>query len=221
MQPHQAHQQALAHVLWLGGTPCTGKTSVAKRLAGKYALRLYHYDRREGAHLALSRPERHPAMREDNAPTPDQRWVLRPIEEMVRATTAAWAERFAMVVDDLLALPRTPPVLAEGPGLLPECVAPLLTDPRQALWLVPTEAFKRATQPTRGGRPAIWTSDPERAYGNLLALDLRLAVDVKRRAGELGLTVLDVDGARSLDETAAAVARHFAPRLPTSGPSPG
>lgn len=215
MQAHRAHKEALAHVLWLGGTPCSGKTSVAGRLADRFALRLYHYDRHERAHAALGRPERHPAMCEHGAMTLDQRWVLRPVEEMVRATTAAWAERFEMVVADLLALPGAAPVLAEGPGLLPECVAPLLSSPRQAIWLVPTEAFKRATQPTRGGAPMDGTSDPERAYRNLIALDLQLAVNVKRRAGELGLTVLDVDGMRSLDDVAAAVAKHF--RLPGAG----
>ena len=209
MQAHHAHREALAHVLWLGGTPCSGKTSVARRLADSYALRLYHYDRHERAHAALGHPERHPAMREYAAMTPDQRWVLRPVAEMVRAMAAAWAERFEMVIDDLLALPGAAPVLAEGPGLLPECVAPLLASPRQAIWLVPTEAFKRATQPTRGAAPMDRTSDPQRAYRNLIALDLQLAVDVKRRAGELGLTVLDVDGTRSIDEVAAAVARHF------------
>jgi len=123
---------------------------------------------------------------------------------------AAWRERFEMVVADLLALPRTPPVLAEGPGLLPGCVAPRLTSRRQAIWLVPTEAFKRATQPTRGGAPANQTSDHARAYDNLIALDLRLAAYVKERAVDLGLPVLDVDGTRPLADTAVLVAEHFA-----------
>ena len=217
MQPLQRYKQDLAHVLWLGGTPCSGKTSIARRLVDLYPLQLYHYDRRERVHLALSRAERHPFMRADGDMTMDQRWVLRSVDVMVQATTAAWEERFEMVVDDLLALPRTPPVLAEGPGLLPGCVAPLLTGAGQAIWLVPTEAFKRAAQPLRGGAPAIETSDPELAYRNLIALDLQLAADVKGRAEELGLTVLEVDGSRSVDAMAAIVADHFGPLLRGAG----
>jgi hypothetical protein len=205
-----AHRQGLAHVLWLGGTPCSGKTSVAKLLAEQYAVQVYHYDRHERAHLARSSPEQHPFQVAESALTMDERWVLRPVEGMMQATLAAWRERFEMVVADLLALPRTPPVLAEGPGLLPGCVAPLLTSRRQAIWLVPTEAFKRATQPTRGGAPANQTSDHARAYDNLIALDLRLAAYVKERAVDLGLPVLDVDGTRSLAGTAVLVAEHFA-----------
>jgi hypothetical protein len=74
---------------------------------------------------------------------------------------------------------------------------------------VPTEAFKRATQPTRGGGPASQTSDPERAYRHLIALDLQLAVNVRRHAEERGLTVLTVDGSRSIADTARVVAQHF------------
>jgi hypothetical protein len=210
-------KQDLAHILWLGGTPCSGKTSVARRLAEIYALPVYHYDERAKAHEALIRPEPHPAMCAYRAMSLDERWVLRPVEAMVAATTAAWVEQFELAIDDLAAQPRHAPVLAEGPGLLPDCVAPLLASPRQALWLVPTEAFKRATQPTRGRAWMDQTSDPTRTYENLLALDLQLARDVKRRAEELGLRVVVVDGSRSVDEMAAVVAEHFAPLFSVAG----
>jgi hypothetical protein len=42
------------------------------------------------------------------------------------------------VLDDLLALPPDPPVLAEGFNLPPRLVAPLLCRPRQAVWLLPS-----------------------------------------------------------------------------------
>ena len=204
----------LGHVLWLGGTPCSGKSAVAQQLIARYPVQLYHYDRYEQAHLARRDPARHPAFCADAALSMDNRWVQRVVDEMVRATTAVWHERFAMVIDDLLALPATAPILAEGPGLLPADVAPLLTTPRQAIWLVPTEAFKRATQPTRGGGPVNQTSDPARAYQHLIDLDLQLAVDVRRHAEELGLTVLMVDGSRSIADTGTFVAQHFGLTLP-------
>lgn len=202
-------RRCLRHVFWIGGTPCSGKSSVAQQLIARYPMQLYHYDRYEQAHLARRDPARHPAFCADAALSMDERWVRRPIPALVRATTVAWHERFAMVIDDLLTLPTNSPILAEGPGLLPADVAPLLTTPQQAIWLVPTEAFKRATQPTRGDGPANQTSDPVRAYRHLIELDLQLAVDVRRHAGELGLTVLVVDGSRSIADTATSVAQHF------------
>ncbi len=210
------NRRALRHVLWLGGIPCSGKSSVAHWLIERYSLQLYHYDRHERAHIARRDPIRHPALCAYEAMSMNERWVTRPVDEMVRATTAAWLERFALAVDDLCALPSEPPILAEGPGLLPDSVAPLLVSARQAIWLVPTDGFKRATQPTRGGAPANQTSDPLRAYENLITLDLQLARDVKAGAGELGLTVIEVDGTRSIEQVAREVAGHFGLRSPVT-----
>ena len=209
MASRSEQKHDLAHVLWLGGSPCSGKTSVAKRLIERHRLQLYHYDKQERSHSARSCPERHPTICAHAAMSMDERWMHRPVDEMVRATEAAWLERFALVIDDLRALPATATILAEGPGLLPGTVAPLLQRPRQALWLVPTEAFKRAVQPTRGGAPANQTSDAARAYRNLIDLDLQLAANVRRRARDLGLTVIEVDGTKSIEEMAMVVADHF------------
>lgn len=202
-------REALRHVLWLGGTPCSGKSSVARYLVATHPPHYYHYDRHERAHIARRDPAQHPALHAYEALSNDERWVSRPVGTMVAATTAAWLERFTMVVDDLLALPHTMPILAEGPGLLPEAVAPLLSSPRQAIWLVPTEAFKRATQPSRGGAPMNLTSDPARAYENLIALDLQLVREVKARASDLGLAVIENDGTRSVETIARTIAGHF------------
>jgi hypothetical protein len=90
LQPIDEVGRALAHVLWLGGTPCSRKTPVAWRLVEWYALPVCHCDRRTLAHEALRRPGRHPAMRAHGAMALDQRWVLRPDE----ALAALVAEHF-------------------------------------------------------------------------------------------------------------------------------
>lgn len=209
-------KQMLGHVLWIGGAPDAGKTSVARVLSRKYRLRWYNFDYFEPAHVARLNPERHPSLCAFIGMTMDQRWVLRPVEAMAQTTIAAWTERFGMAVEDLLSWPRDGMILAEGPGFFPECVAPLISSPRQAVWLVPTEAFKRATHSTRDDKVAmpLQTSDPERAYRNHVERDLRLARHVRGGVEELGLTVHEIDGTRSIEEMGAIVEAHFAPLLP-------
>ena len=34
----------LAHILWMGGSPCSGKTSIADLLADQYRIVVYHVD---------------------------------------------------------------------------------------------------------------------------------------------------------------------------------
>lgn len=217
-------KSALSHVVWIGGPPDGGKTSIAALLARKYGLQVYHFDRHEPAHFARCDPVRHPALyaAHPERMTPEQRWLGSSPEEMARETIASWTERFGMAVEDLLAMPDDPPIVAEGPGFFPEAIASLLSGPDQAVWLIPSEEFKRACA-IRRGKPGDrhLTSDPERATENVIRRDFFMARHIRQRASELGLTVYDVDGTREVDEMAALVESHFASRLRPGRMVPG
>ena len=124
-------------------------------------------------------------------------------------------ERLPLIVEDLLALPADCAIVAEGPGFFPEVVLPVLSDARQAIWMVPTEAFKRASHARR--RKGEWrrelVSDPQRSMCNHIARDLPMADHYRRITRELGLPRIEVDGARSAHEVAAEVEARFAPLL--------
>lgn len=216
---------ALAHVLWIGGAPDAGKTAVATALSAAHGLQRYHYDQydRQGqGHWARADPARQPRMYASltSGKSLDDRWVHATPDELLARFLGTSAERFWLVVEDLLALPPAPPVVAEGFGLLPEWVHPLLTTPRQAVWLVPTPTFKQASMARR--QKLRETSDPERARRNLFERDLRIADHVRARAESRGLgsSVIEVDGVRPLQEVIAEVAARFAPLLPSGGPAP-
>ena len=213
---HHDLGESLAHVLWIGGAPDAGKTSVAARLAEAHGLQVYHFDRNEPAHFQRHDPVRHPALHavHPERMSPELRWVGRSIDEITETTIASWSERFEMVVDDLLTMPRSPSIVAEGPGFFPDVVAPVISSPCQAIWLVPTEPFKRASVVHRdkpGNRHE--TSDPDLAPANLIERDLRMAERIRQRAAALNLTTLEFDGASNMEAVVLRVAAHFEPFL--------
>ena len=64
----------------------------------------------------------------------EERWLLRSPETMAEDTIKNGGERVAMAVEDMLAVPDKPVVLAEGPWFFPEFVAPLISSaPRPEL----------------------------------------------------------------------------------------
>jgi 2-phosphoglycerate kinase len=203
-------RQALAHVRWIGGAPDAGKTTVARRLAERLGWQLYLQDQFWREHGERATPERYPHYAAFVAMTMDERWVLRSPEEMAAGVVVNSAELFDMAVEDLLALPPEPPILAEGPWFFPGYVAPLLHSPYQAIWLVPTEDFKRGSA-ARRDKPAIRhdTSDPARATRNWFARDMLLADHAEAEARLLGLTVWRVDGSKSIEQMEASVEEHF------------
>ncbi|MGH2458443.1 MAG: hypothetical protein ACRDIY_06195 [Chloroflexota bacterium] len=205
----------LAHVLWIGGSTDAGKTSVAQAFAAKHGWQEYHYDRYDRfeppGHWSRIDPARHPHLAAQRDWSLDDRWVKTTPDEMVAEWLGTTPERFQMTLEDLLALPSAPPIVAEGYGFLPDLVLPLLSSKRQAIWLISTEEFKRASYERRGKGRFSDTSDPERARRNHVGRDLRLAALVRQRARELDLTVVEIDGTRPLAEIVALVDAHFAP----------
>jgi 2-phosphoglycerate kinase len=198
----------LRHVRWIGGGSGAGKSTVARKLADEHGLRVYSSDATLRDHIRRSDAMDHPLIHAFLAMDLDERWVDRPPSVMLETFHGFQGEAFELIVEDLLALPDDPPILAEGFRLLPRLVAPLLSPPDQAVWLVPTPEFRRAAFDARGFTWEIphRTSDPERALANLLERDRLFTSQVTREATALQLAMIEVDVGRSVAEVTRLVA---------------
>ncbi len=213
-------RERLAHVLWIGGPPDCGKTSIADLLAERHGLQVYHFDRHEPAHFARADAARTPALYRvhPDRMTTEMRWLGSPTDVMAADTIASWSERFPMALEEILAMRTETGIVAEGPGFFPVCLAPILMSQTQAVWLIPSEEFKRASA-IRRNKPGsrFETSDPERAQRNLIQRDLLMGERMRRSAEELGFTVYDVDGSGDMMADFADIEAHFGPHLRTDG----
>jgi DNA polymerase III delta prime subunit len=222
--PHDTstYRDKLAHILWIGGPPDSGKTTLAALLAERHGLQVYHFDRHEMDHIRRAHSTRHPHLSalHTRLTTLDERalahelWLSHPPSAMAQRTIGSWSERVALAIEDLLAMPTTPPIIAEGPGFFPERLLPFLTDSRQAVWLLPTESFKRASA-IRRDKPGSrhLTTNPQQAQENLILRDLLMGNHIRHGIAKSALTMHEVDGTRTLEETATLIEAHFAPRL--------
>lgn len=148
-------------------------------------------------------------------PHPDAVWVDPTPREMATRTLAGFPVRFEWVLDDLRALVSGRPVLAEGWGLRPEFVVPIIDSPRRMLVMVPTDEFREHQLRVlpRAGTMAHQVSDPVRAQRNRLERDRLVTQDAVESARGLGIRVLEVDGTADADTVADIVADHFEPYL--------
>jgi 2-phosphoglycerate kinase len=206
----------LRRVLWIGGGQWAGKSTVARILAVRHRLTAYHYDyhdarghndRRIARRVALGEPP--------EEPDPDAVWVRPTPDEMAATTLAGFPVRFEWVLDDLRALVSGRPVIAEGWGLRPELVAPIVDSPRRMVVMVPTQEFRdhQLRALPRAAAFAHEVSDPARAQRNRLDRDRLVAEDAVGAARRLGIRVIEVDGSRAADAVADVVADHFSPYL--------
>ncbi|MFI6588441.1 hypothetical protein [Embleya sp. NPDC050493] len=207
----------LRRALWIGGGQWAGKSTVARLLAVRHCVTVYHYDHHDARAHNDRRIARRVGRGEPPAETdPDKVWVHPTPEEMATETLAGFPDRFEWVLDDLRALVSGHPIIAEGWGLRPELVAPLVDSPRRMVVMVPTPEFRRhqVRELPRAASLGHRVSDPVRAQANRLARDRLVAEDAVRTAHRLGIRVIEVDGSRDAAAIADIVADHFGPYLP-------
>jgi hypothetical protein len=99
-------------------------------------------------------------------------------------------------------------------------VAPLLSSPRQAIFLVPTRERRDIVASRRWGSgqrerfPGI--VERERALGNVGARDALLDARIMSSCAELGLRCERIDGSLDLDDSLALLEDQFREHLPAT-----
>ena len=192
----------LSHILWIGGAPCSGKSTIARLLCQRHGLPLYSCDENFEAHKELITPQHQPTFHALAQMTWNQVWN-RPPQQLLQSEEAVYREEFPLILDDLLAHDRSLPLIVEGTALMPDLVAPLLADRSQAIWIVPTPSFQRKHHRQRGA----WVDqilnqcdNPDQAFENWMDRDTAFADNVTQRTRALNLELLTVNGTRSIEE---------------------
>lgn len=206
----EALQRELKQIYWIGGSPCSGKSSIAAGLAAIYGLRVYHCDDAYFRHTKIITQQEQPVFYKLTHCTSEELWVQRPVEQQIREEIEIYREEFPLILDELLTLPK--PFLAEGAALLPECVAPIVQkNPRKAIWIIPTAKFQRSHYEQRHWVQEVVKdcSVPVQAFNNWMQRDIGFAKLVARQARIKNMRVLTVDGSRTLEENQAFVERYF------------
>jgi hypothetical protein len=166
--------------IWIGGGTGAGKTTTARAIAVRHALRRfsidsfwYAYDARWG------QPRK----------TPDEQWLETPPDVQAAEFEETSRRMMGFALDDLAVLPAVPTVV-EGPQILPDLIPP----GDQAVFLDSTPEWQRSVLEPR----PMPSSDPARALEARLVKDRLYADRVAALARERGFPVLVMNGARDL-----------------------
>jgi len=194
--------------LWIGGSPCSGKSTIAAQLAATRGRPLYSCDDAFEGHALAADLDDGPTLKKVVALSVADR-IAQPLDVQVADVIRLYHEQFPMILRDLGEFQEAPVV--EGAALLPELLAdlPIVTD--RAVWLVPTADFQRRHYARRSWAWALLqeTPDPAEAFERWMERDAVFAALVAEQARDLGYRVITVDGTRTWVEIAAEVAGAF------------
>jgi hypothetical protein len=185
----------LDHVLWIGGPAGSGKTTVARRLARRHGLRWYNSDAHTWLHRDRALRAGNSAAQRFETLTPAEREQTSPAEMLAMSLHA---ERGAMTVDDLRALPDSPLIVAEGTQITPAVTAA----GGHAVWLMLSAEGQQARLTRRHATDGVPPS----------YLELRRIIESEvRNAGARTVLVDDL----TIEQSVAAVENVFAEQLAT------
>ena len=183
----------------IGGSPCSGKSTIASLLARQYQLLHIKLDDLVDEMMSQASADSQPIclLRQDRNP-----------EEMADEEWRFYEEIFPYVKSYLIKN-QDRPLLVEGAGLLPHLVKKLEYPASSYLCLTPTADFQKKYYIQREWVPYVLegTTNPEQAFENWMQRDILFAQMVRKEAVLLGYPSLITDGSQSENQTAEEVAR--------------
>lgn len=190
----------------IGGSPCSGKSTVASYIAEHYDLFYFKVDDKLEEYTELGAELGFKMCSKIRGMTAEETW-MRPPELQTSEELAFYREIFPFVLQDMKKI--SVPLIAEGAAFLPELVKDLALE--AYVCITPSKQFQ-----IEHYRQREWVqyvlhdcSDPQKAFENWMERDALFAEHVRRKCDELGVFSFVTDGTQTIKEQIEKVIRIF------------
>ena len=176
----------------IGGSPCSGKSTVAQALSERYGLHYFKVDDHLDRYMQLAAEDRKPYCSKALRLTPEQIWMRQPVvqcEEELRI----YEEIFEYVLEDLKTINCQNGVITEGAAYLPTLAKKVGIPTNQYISITPTKEFQVFHYSKREWVPYVLAecSNKEKAFANWMDRDALFALAVQRQWMKLFLFITD------------------------------
>ena len=180
-------------VYFIGGSPCSGKSTVAEALAARYGLTYFKVDDHLDDFTARGAAAGLPVCRCILQMSAEETW-MRPPQLQCEEELDYYREIFPFAMEKLAAL-DAPRVIAEGAAFLP-C---LMAEADHYIAITPSREFQISRYRERPWVPHVLEgcSDKALAFANWMERDALFAEDIRRQCTQLHLPHLLTDGSVS------------------------
>ena len=196
----------MSEVFFIGGSPCSGKSTIAEMLVRKYELAYFRQDDYLDDYLKRGSDEGHKLFQHVLSLSSEQMWMRDPAEQCAEEFSL-YETMFAYSMEDISDLATDRPIIAEGAGFLPHLMKQLPVDESHFVCVVPTRDFQITTYVDREWIHHYLSDcrDQDQAFANWMERDALLGERVLRDAENLGYQHLVVDGSTDVDHNCAWV----------------
>lgn len=200
----------MVDIYYIGGAPCSGKSTVAEFISNKYDLYYFKVDDFLDEYIEKGAFFRKPICIKQKNMTPEQTWMRDPKEQSIEEMQF-YEEIFGLIMKDIMKIYAQNGIIAEGAAFLPRLVKRCGIEQRHYVSITPTAEFQVAHYKERLWVPYVLEgcSNKEKAFNNWMNRDIMFANDVTRQCLEEGYDSFVNDGSISIDELIKKVCLHF------------
>ena len=184
-------------VVILGGSPCSGKSTVAERFAKEYGAFYYKVDEQLSELIEAAALQGKPTCKSVLQMSPEEIWMRAP-ELQCREEFRIYMEIAPLVFARIEEIDAGF-IIAEGAAYTPEVMRSQLT--AGYITIIPTPEFQISRYRERPWVPKILAgcSDKAAAFENWMQRDILFAEQVKTECAALGVPCIVNDGSESIE----------------------
>ncbi|MDL2248568.1 hypothetical protein LJB89_02615 [Tyzzerella sp. OttesenSCG-928-J15] len=197
-------------VYYIGGSPCSGKSSIAELIVEKHGFTYYKLDDFLFPYMQQAADSGKPVSAAQLSMDFEQMWMRDP-KLQADEEFAAYAEIFPYALKGIEAMNPEKPIIAEGAGFIPELMKKQGIPTNRYICIVPTEGFQRENYKKREwiGEYLKGCSDPTAAFDNWMRRDTLFGAGVLNQAKMFGYASISVDGKNTIAENYNVVINTF------------
>lgn len=194
---------------FIGGSPCSGKSTVAESLAEKYGLYYFKVDDFLEEYTKMGAAKGYVICKKQEDMGPEQIWMREPQLQCEEELTF-YEEVFEFVMADLEKI-NAKGIITEGAAYLPRLMKKLGVSQDRYLLITPTKEFQVEHYSQREWVPYVLEgcSDKEKAFSNWMERDALFAKEVQRQCVEEQYISIVNDGNIGVDEMVGMVVAQF------------
>jgi adenylate kinase family enzyme len=203
-------QKRFSQAYILGGSPCSGKSTIAEMLSAQYGFHYYKADDHESEHMQRAHSLQQPIMYRYSKLGWDAIWS-QSAKKLCADELTYYCERFPFILEDLDQLASEKPLLLEGAAFLPGLLYEYPVKPENVIFMVPAFEFQVKYYSQRPFIHSILKDchDPKQAFENWMKRDHLFGLEVIRQAKQYGYPVFVVDGSVTIPEQFEKIKAQF------------
>ena len=197
----------MSKIYYLGGSPCSGKSTMAEMISEKYGFQYFKADDFLMDFVLKGANDGNEWLTAISKMTPDQLWLQDP-EKLKEDELRTYQNLYPYFAEAIKDLGSNTPIVAEGAAFLPSLMQ---GEDMQYICIVPTKEFqvKHFSQREWVDDYLADCSDPKTAFSNWMGRDALFALSALEQAKERGFATLVVDGSKTIDENYKIVVEAF------------